>query len=101
MQLRQRLPRTKFASAWCRHVAAQYRWHPLQQESYLQMSQTTPNPPHDGHISLMRPEDVRYWTKLLAISFESLRRIVAEVGTDLSTVNSVLDKRRSARSDQG
>lgn len=64
------------------------------------MNHTTPNPPHDGHISLMRPEDVRYWTNLLQISFESLRRIVAEVGTDLGTINSVLDKRRSARSEQ-
>ena len=59
---------------------------------------TTPATPATGqnnHISLMRPEDVRHWTGTLDISFESLRRVVDEVGTSLDSITAALQKRRA------
>ena len=53
----------------------------------------TANAPSDrGHISLVEPADVAYWTRMFAVSESRLKQLVARHGTLVQKIREALGK---------
>jgi hypothetical protein len=49
-------------------------------------------PSDRGHISLVEPADVAYWTRTLAVSESRLKQLVARHGTLIQKIREALGK---------